>query len=108
MRWGIQTESVNNHGEVSTCLKEIQLCKKYSVATNFVVNRQKKQNEPNENLLAFSLDLLIEPKGSSESSLRVSADSSKDFTKTLRMFTFNVYRRRTRRKTTARPMVQNR
>ncbi len=37
MRWGIQTESANNHGEVATCLKEIELCKKYSVATNFVV-----------------------------------------------------------------------
>ncbi|CAF4750594.1 unnamed protein product [Rotaria sp. Silwood1] len=37
MRWGIQTESANNHGEVTTCIKEIELCKKYSVATNFVV-----------------------------------------------------------------------
>ena len=37
MRWGIQTESANNHGETETCLKEIELCKKYSVATNFVV-----------------------------------------------------------------------
>ena len=37
MRWGIQTESANNHSEVATCLKEIELCKKYSVATNFVV-----------------------------------------------------------------------
>ncbi|CAF4090255.1 unnamed protein product [Adineta steineri] len=37
MRWGIQTESTNNHGEAATCLKEIELCKKYSVATNFVV-----------------------------------------------------------------------
>ena len=37
MRWGIQTESANNHGEIATCLKEIELCKKYSVATNFVV-----------------------------------------------------------------------
>ncbi|CAF0992020.1 unnamed protein product [Adineta ricciae] len=37
MRWGIQIESANNHGEVATCLKEIELCKKYSVATNFVV-----------------------------------------------------------------------
>ena len=37
MRWGIQNESANNHGEVATCLKEIELCKKYSVATNFVV-----------------------------------------------------------------------
>ncbi|CAF1483626.1 unnamed protein product [Rotaria sp. Silwood1] len=37
MRWGIQIESANNHEEVATCLKEIELCKKYSVATNFVV-----------------------------------------------------------------------
>jgi hypothetical protein len=37
MRWGIQTESANNHGEAGTCLREIELCKKYSVATNFVV-----------------------------------------------------------------------
>ena len=37
MRWGIQTESADNHGEVATCLQEIELCKKYSVATNFVV-----------------------------------------------------------------------
>ncbi|CAF2516523.1 unnamed protein product [Rotaria sp. Silwood2] len=37
MRWGIRTESANNHEEVATCLKEIELCKKYSVATNFVV-----------------------------------------------------------------------
>jgi hypothetical protein len=38
MRWGIPTESANNHSEVKTCLKEIELCQKYSVATNFVVN----------------------------------------------------------------------
>ncbi|CAF3724767.1 unnamed protein product [Rotaria socialis] len=37
MRWGIETETANNHGQVGTCLKEIELCKKYSVATNFVV-----------------------------------------------------------------------
>lgn len=37
MRWGIQSESANNHSETATCLKEIELCKKYSVATNFVV-----------------------------------------------------------------------
>jgi len=37
MRWGIQTESANNHSETATCTKEIELCKKYSVATNFVV-----------------------------------------------------------------------
>ncbi|CAF3372692.1 unnamed protein product [Rotaria sp. Silwood1] len=37
MRWGIETESFDNHSEVQTCLNEIELCKKYSVATNFVV-----------------------------------------------------------------------
>lgn len=37
MRWGIQTESADNHSEVETCLNEIKLCQKYSVATNFVV-----------------------------------------------------------------------
>ena len=37
MRWGIQTESANNHGETATCLKESEICKKYSIATNFVV-----------------------------------------------------------------------
>ncbi|UJR24207.1 hypothetical protein I4U23_027173 [Adineta vaga] len=37
MRWGIQTESSNNHSEVQICLREIELCKKYSIATNFVV-----------------------------------------------------------------------
>ncbi|CAF1234877.1 unnamed protein product [Adineta steineri] len=37
MRWGIPTESNNNHSETETCLKEIELCQKYSVATNFVV-----------------------------------------------------------------------
>ncbi|CAF4641417.1 unnamed protein product [Rotaria sp. Silwood2] len=37
MRWGIQNESADNHSEVETCLNEIKLCKKYSVATNFVV-----------------------------------------------------------------------
>ncbi|UJR34568.1 hypothetical protein I4U23_027344 [Adineta vaga] len=37
MRWGIPTESGDNHSEVETCLKEIKLCQKYSVATNFVV-----------------------------------------------------------------------
>ncbi|CAF3112951.1 unnamed protein product [Rotaria sp. Silwood2] len=37
MRWGIQTESSNNHSEVQTCLHEIEMCKKYSVATNFIV-----------------------------------------------------------------------
>ena len=38
MRWGIQTESADNHSEVQTCLNEIDLCKKYSLATNFVVS----------------------------------------------------------------------
>ncbi|CAF1120923.1 unnamed protein product [Rotaria magnacalcarata] len=37
MRWGIQNESADNHGEVEICLNEIKLCQKYSVATNFVV-----------------------------------------------------------------------
>ncbi|CAF4737356.1 unnamed protein product, partial [Rotaria sp. Silwood1] len=37
MRWGIQNESSNNHSEVQTCLHEIEMCKKYSVATNFIV-----------------------------------------------------------------------
>ncbi|CAF1385440.1 unnamed protein product [Adineta ricciae] len=37
MRWGIEGEAADNHSEVETCLKEIDLCKKYSVATNFVV-----------------------------------------------------------------------
>ncbi|CAF4640102.1 unnamed protein product [Rotaria socialis] len=37
MRWGIQSESADNHGEVETCLNEIKMCQKYSVATNFVV-----------------------------------------------------------------------
>ncbi|CAF3499150.1 unnamed protein product [Rotaria socialis] len=37
MRWGIEMESADNHSEVQTCLNEIELCKKYSVATNFVV-----------------------------------------------------------------------
>ena len=39
MRWGIQTESSDTHGEVNTCLTEIDLCQKYSLATNFVVSR---------------------------------------------------------------------
>ena len=38
MRWGIQTESADTHTEVQTCLKEIDLCKKHSLATNFVVS----------------------------------------------------------------------
>jgi hypothetical protein len=38
MRWGIEMESADNHSEVQTCLNEIELCKKYSVATNFVVS----------------------------------------------------------------------
>ncbi|CAF2768681.1 unnamed protein product [Rotaria sp. Silwood2] len=37
MRWGIENESADNHSEVATCLNEIKLCQKYSVATNFVV-----------------------------------------------------------------------
>lgn len=37
MRWGIQGESADNHSEVETCLNEIKLCQRYSVATNFVV-----------------------------------------------------------------------
>ncbi|UJR18077.1 hypothetical protein I4U23_004977 [Adineta vaga] len=37
MRWGIENEAADNHSEVETCLKEIELCQKYSVATNFVV-----------------------------------------------------------------------
>lgn len=37
MRWGIESESTDNHSEVATCLNEIKLCQKYSVATNFVV-----------------------------------------------------------------------
>ncbi|CAF3962519.1 unnamed protein product [Rotaria sordida] len=37
MRWGIQIQSNDNHTEVETCLNEIEICKKYSLATNFVV-----------------------------------------------------------------------
>ncbi|CAF1011593.1 unnamed protein product [Adineta steineri] len=37
MRWGIPNESSNSHSEVQTCLNEIEICKKYSVATNFIV-----------------------------------------------------------------------
>ncbi|CAF1355188.1 unnamed protein product [Rotaria magnacalcarata] len=37
MRWGIDNESADNHSEVQTCLHEIELCQKYSIATNFLV-----------------------------------------------------------------------
>lgn len=37
MRWGIETESADTHSEVQTCLNEIELCQRYSIATNFVV-----------------------------------------------------------------------
>ncbi|CAF3780923.1 unnamed protein product [Rotaria sp. Silwood1] len=37
MLWRIQIQSNNNHTEVETYLNEIEICKKYSPATNFVV-----------------------------------------------------------------------
>ncbi|CAF3192537.1 unnamed protein product [Rotaria sp. Silwood2] len=37
MRCGIQMQSNSNHTKVETCLNEIEICKKYSLATNFVV-----------------------------------------------------------------------
>ena len=69
MRWGIQTESANNHSEVATCLKEIELCKKYSVATNFVVRSCESISDGSRS---------SESLGSAGSSLWFSAHSSAD------------------------------
>lgn len=37
MRWGIETESSDRHNETEICMNEIDQCRKYSLATNFVV-----------------------------------------------------------------------
>ena len=37
MRWGIQTESSNDHSTANICMSEIKNCQNFSIGPNFIV-----------------------------------------------------------------------